>query len=433
MEERYVIHGGKPLSGTVTISGSKNAAVAILPATILAKGVFILDNVPDISDISAMLEILASLGAVFSFPSKSTVKIDTRNVRQGAVSLEQSQKMRASYYFMGALLARFGYADVCPPGGCTIGERPYDLHVSGFEGLGAKYSQCGEHVILEGENLEGHDITFSKVSVGATINVMIAAVGAQGTTILNNVAKEPHVVDVANFLNLMGADIQGAGTDKIRIRGGRELHAVEYSIIADQIEAGTFLVMGAATRGDITVHNVIPEHLDPILAKLKECGCKIEISGSDVHLSCPGEIKGCSIETSPHPGFPTDMQSQFAVLFTVCGGMSLITENIWSSRFAYIEQLRLMGASAYILGKSAFFEGNRKLTGAKVKADDLRAGAALVIAGLAASGTTEIRDIKYIERGYENIVEKVRGLGGDMERVTFKEVDMNSGSGVTTA
>lgn len=433
MEERYVIHGGKPLKGTVSISGSKNAAVAILPATILAKGIFVLDNVPDISDISAMLEILASLGAVFSFPSKSTVRIDTRNVRQGGVSLEQSQKMRASYYFMGALLARFGYADVCPPGGCTIGDRPYDLHVSGFEALGAKYSQCGEHVILESDRLTGNSVTFSKVSVGATINVMLAAVGAEGTTVLNNVAKEPHVVDVANFLNLMGADIQGAGTDKIRIRGGRELHAVEYTIIADQIEAGTFLVAGAATKGDVTVHNVTPEHLEPILAKLKECGCKIEVEGSDVRLSCPGELKGCSVETSPHPGFPTDMQSQFGVLFTVCKGMGLVTENIWSSRFNYIEQLRLMGANAYILGKSAFIEGDRKLFGARVKADDLRAGAAMVIAGLVASGTTEIRDIKYIERGYENIVEKVKQLGGDIERVTVGRDDDHSGAGETIA
>lgn len=420
---RYVIRGGKPLFGTVTISGAKNAAVAILPATILAKGVFVLDNIPDIDDISAMLEILASLGATFEFVTKSTVKIDTRNVSNKGVTYEQSQKMRASYYFMGALLGRFGHADVCVPGGCSLGDRPYDLHISGFENLGAVYTQAGEHVILEAPKLIGNTISFNKISVGATINVLLAAVSAEGVTYIEGAAKEPHVVDVANFLNLMGADIQGAGTDKIRIKGGKELHAVEYTIIPDQIEAGTFLVAGAATRGDVTVHNVTPEHLEPITTKLKECGCKIEITGNDVRVSCPGELKGCSVETQPHPGFPTDMQSQFGVLFSVCEGMGIVTENIWSNRFNYLEQLRIMGANIYMFGKSAFIQGGISLHGAKVKADDLRAGAAMVIAGLCAEGTTTIRDIHHIDRGYEDIVGKIRQLGGDIERVTEDDPD----------
>jgi len=415
--ERYVINGPCRLHGTVNISGSKNSAVAILPATILAKGIFVIDNLPDISDTNEMLSSLAYLGATFEFISKSSIRIDTRNVHYGDITYEQSRKMRASYYFMGALLGRFGHATVAVPGGCSLGDRPYDLHVKGFEALGVSYGQDGENIILESDGLKGANITFSKISVGATINVMLAAVLAEGRTVLRCVAKEPHVVDVANMLNLMGADVQGAGSDKIIINGVKELHAVEYTIIPDQIEAGTFLVAAAATRGDVTVHNVTPEHLEPILVKLKECGANVEIKGNDVRLYCTGELVGCSVDTQPHPGFPTDMQSQFGVLFCVTRGNGIVSENIWSNRFNYIEQLRVMGGEVNLFGKSAFIQGGCRFKGARVHADDLRAGAAMVIAGLCAEGRTEISQIHHIDRGYEDIVGKIRKLGGDMKKI----------------
>ena len=420
--EKFVIKGSKALRGEIEISGAKNAAVAILPATLLAKGVFNIENVPDIRDISSMLEILEAMGAVVTYTARSTVRIDTRNINSKAVPYEQTKNLRASYYLLGALLGMYNHAKVAMPGGCNFGGvRPIDLHLKGFSALGAIISTDGGMIKAKAAKLMGTSIYFDKVSVGATINVMLAAVRARGITVIENAAREPHIVDVANFLNLMGADVKGAGTDVIKIRGVQVLHACDYSIIPDQIEAGTYMVAAAATRGDILIKNVIPKHLEPITAKLRECGAIVEEYDDSIRVYATGRLHGCNVKTMPHPGFPTDMQPQFTVLLSLCEGISIVTDSVWDNRFRYVDQLTRMGAQIQIEGKAAIVQGSAVLKGAPVKADDLRAGAAMIIAGLCAKGTTEIEDIIHIDRGYEDVVKKLSAVGANIARVDFPE------------
>ncbi len=420
--EKFVIKGSRALRGEITISGAKNAAVAILPATLLAKGVFTIENVPDIRDIHSMLEILSLMGAQISYINRSTVRIDTSLVNSKAVPYEQTKNLRASYYLLGALLGMYNHAKVAMPGGCNFGSvRPIDLHLKGFSALGAIISNDGGIIRAKASKLIGASVYFDKVSVGATINVMLAAVKARGITVLENAAKEPHIVDLANFLNLMGADIKGAGTDVIKIRGVSELHACEYSIIPDQIEAGTYMVAAAATRGDLLIKNVIPKHLEPITAKLRECGAMVEENDDSIRVYATGRLHGCNIKTMPHPGFPTDMQPQFTVLLSLCEGISIVTDSVWDNRFRYVGQLLNMGAQIQTEGNVAVVQGSAVLKGAPVKADDLRAGAAMIIAGLCAKGTTEIEDIIHIDRGYEDVVRKLSAVGANIARIDFPE------------
>lgn len=418
--EKFVIHGGKGLRGEIEISGAKNAAVAILPATLLAKGVFTIENVPDIRDISSMLRILEEMGAKVSYISKSAINIDTRYTSSSTVPYELTKNLRASYYLLGALLGMYNVARVAMPGGCNFGGvRPIDLHLKGFSALGAMISTDGGVVEAKASKLIGASVFFDKVSVGATINVILAAVKARGITIIENAAREPHIVDLANFLNLMGANIKGAGTDVIKIEGVSELHGCDYSIIPDQIEAGTYMVAAAATKGDLLITNVIPKHLDPISAKLRECGCIVEEFDDSVRVCATGRLHGCNIKTLPHPGFPTDMQPQFTTLLALSEGTSIVSDSVWDNRFRYVDQLTRMGAQIQIEGKAAIVQGVQSFKGAPVKADDLRAGAAMIIAGLCAKGTTEIEDIIHIDRGYEDVVRKLRAVGADISRVDF--------------
>lgn len=415
--DKFQIVGGKRLVGEVNISGAKNAALAVLPATILAGGKCRIENIPDIQDVHMMLEILSLLGAKIRRLNKTTYEIDTTWIRQLEVPDEMAKKMRASYYFLGALLGRHGFAQVALPGGCDFGLRPIDQHIKGFEALGAECENKSAVVTVTTKGLHGGSIYFDVVSVGATMNVMLAAVKAKGLTILENVAKEPHIVDLANFLNLMGADVRGAGTDVIKIRGVEKLHGCDYSIIPDQIEAGTYMVAAAATHGDVLIRNVIPKHLESISAKLVECGATVEEFDDSVRVSAEGRLLCCKIKTMPHPGFPTDMQPQFAALLSAAEGVSIISESIWDSRFRYVGQLLRMGATIDVEGKSAVIVGIPHLVGASVQADDLRAGAAMVIAGLSAVGKTTIENIHLIERGYEDILGKLRALGADIKRI----------------
>ncbi len=420
--EKFVIKGNRPLIGEIDISGAKNAAVAILPATLLAKDVFLIENVPDIRDINSMLQILESMGAQISYANRSTVKIDTRHVQPGTVDYELTKNLRASYYLLGAMLGMYNSAKVAMPGGCNFGGvRPIDLHLKGFSALGAMISTDGGMIVAKANKLLGASIYFDKVSVGATINVMLAAVKARGITIIENAAREPHIVDLANFLNLMGARIKGAGTEVIKIEGVGELHGCNYSIIPDQIEAGTYMVAAAATCGDLLIKNVIPKHLDPISAKLRECGATVEEFDDSIRVSAGGRLHGCNIKTMPHPGFPTDMQPQFTVLLSLCEGISIVTDSVWDNRFRYVDQLTRMGAQIQIEGKAAIVQGSAALKGAPVKADDLRAGAAMIIAGLCAKGTTEIEDIIHIDRGYEDVVKKLTAVGATIARVNFPD------------
>ncbi len=420
--EKIIINGGNRLTGEVTISGAKNAVVAIIPATILAEGVCRIENIPNISDVSAMIKILRSLGAEIKMINKSTLEIDTSHVRSNVVGHDLSKLMRASYYFIGVLLGRFNHAKVAMPGGCQFGVRPIDQHIKGFEAIGATVTMEENAMVdVKADNLLGTSVYFDVVSVGATINLMLAAVKAKGLTIIENAAKEPHIVDLANFLNSMGADIRGAGTDVIKIRGVDKLHGCEYTIIPDQIEAGTYMVAAAATQGDVLIKNVIPKHLESISAKLIECGVVVEEYDDSVRVFSDCRANHCSVKTMPHPGFPTDMQPQFTVLLTLARGNSMVSESVWDNRFRYIDQLMRMGAKVKVDGKSAFVEGVDTLHGAPVKADDLRAGAAMVIAGLAAKGTTEIEEIHHIQRGYDNIIEKFRSLGADIQLATVPE------------
>ncbi len=420
--EKFVINGGKKLYGNVTISGAKNAVVAIIPAAILAEGVCIIENIPNISDVTMMLRILKGLGADVTMLNNDTVRIDSSNIATHVVPYELTKHLRASYYLIGALLGRFSKAKVAMPGGCDFGVRPIDLHLKGFEKLGSKVS-VGESAMVEAEAemLEGDFIYFDTVSVGATINVMLAAVKARGLTVIENAAREPHIVDLANFLNSMGADVRGAGTDVIKIRGVDKLHGCTYSIIPDQIEAGTYMVAAAAAGGDVTICNVIPKHLESIMAKLIECGIGIIENDDSVRIISNDRPKKCNVKTLPHPGFPTDMQPQITTLLAIAEGTSIVSESVWDNRFKYVEQLTRMGANIRVDGKLAIVEGVEKLSGAPIKANDLRAGAAMIIAGLAAQGRTEIENIMFIDRGYENVVEKFKGLGADIERVILPD------------
>ena len=420
--EKYVISGGKPLSGEVTISGFKNAAVAILPATVLANDVCILENVPDISDIRAEINILKELGAKVKWISNSVLEIDTSCINTTEVPLELGQKMRASYYFLGSMLSRFGKGSVPMPGGCNLGARPIDQHLKAFTAFGAKNSLDYAMVNVESDNLTGAHVFFDTISVGATINAMLAAVMAEGTTILENVAKEPHIVDVANFLNIMGANVRGAGTDVIKIHGVKKMHGGTYSIIPDQIEAGTFMVAAAASRGNILIKNVIPKHLEPITSKLRLIGAEVEEYDDSVRVKgIHGNYSTTNIKTMPHPGFPTDLQPVMGVLLCFAKGTSIITEGIWDNRFKYCDELNKMGANIQVEGRVAVFEGVEKLRPAPVTATDLRAGAALIVAALCTKGQSEVYEIKHVERGYVDIVKKIRALGGDIQKVVIPE------------
>lgn len=420
--ERLVINGGKALKGSVEINGAKNAAVAILPATVVAsKGKCIIDNIPDIEDVHCLERILKSLGCIVNKIDNNTLEIDSSEVSNFDACTDDVRRMRASYYFIGALLTRFKQAKVQLPGGCPIGVRPIDQHIKGFEALGADVVIEHGAVILKADKLVGTNIFFDVVSVGATINVMIAATLAEGVTTLENVAKEPHVVDVANFLNSMGADIKGAGTDVIRIKGVKELKGCSYSVIPDQIEAGTFMIAAAATKGDVTIKNVIPKHLESITAKLKEMGAVVEEADDAVRVTVNGELKGVNIKTAPYPGFPTDVQQPMSALLSTVNGRSLITESIWENRHKHIDELKKMGANIKVEGRVAIIDGVDKLTGAIVKATDLRAGAAMVIAGLIAEGETQITSIEHIDRGYPHIEGKFQSIGANITRVTVEE------------
>ena len=416
--ETLIINGGGALRGSVEINGAKNAAVAILPAAVLAsKGKCIIDNIPDIEDVHCLERILLDLGCSVKKTSKNVLEIDATDINTVNACTEDVRRMRASYYFIGSLLARFGKAKVELPGGCPIGVRPIDQHIKGFEALGANVIIEHGAVLVVAESLKAANIFFDVVSVGATINVMIAATMAEGTTVLENVAKEPHVVDVANFLNSMGADIKGAGTDVIRIKGVNELVGCNYSVIPDQIEAGTFMIAAAATKGDVTITNIIPKHLESISAKLIEMGAIVEDGDDSVRVTVDNELRGVNVKTAPYPGFPTDVQQPMSVLLSITKGRSLVTESIWENRHKHTDELKKMGAMIKVEGRTAIIDGVEKLEGAKVIATDLRAGAAMVIAGLIANGETEIVDIEHIDRGYPHIEEKFRSLGADIRRV----------------
>ncbi len=415
--EKFVIRGGKPLEGEVTISGAKNAAVAILPATILAADKCVIENLPCISDVMASLQILSELGANIRMISKSTYEIDTTHLTGTEVSNELSRQMRASYYFLGALLGRFGEGQVAMPGGCNLGPRPIDQHLKAFTALGAEDSVEYGMIHVSAAGLEGAHIFFDTVSVGATMNAMLAAVLAGGLTVLENVAKEPHIVDLANCLNMMGADVHGAGTDVIKIRGVESLHGCNYSIIPDQIEAGSYMVAAAITRGNVLVKNVIPKHLEPITAKLRHAGCEITEYDDSLRVSCSCRLNALKIKTMPHPGFPTDMQPLMTVLLSTAKGTSIVTEGIWENRFRYVDELLRMGANIQVDGQVAVIEGVDRLRPAPLRALDLRAGAAMVLAALSCEGVSEIDETSHIERGYENIVEKLQALGADIRRV----------------
>lgn len=419
--DKFVITGGIPLTGEVSISGAKNAAIAIIPAAILADGVCRIENVPNITDVTSITRILYDMGAHVRNIDKSTLEIDPRPIHTHVASYELARHIRGSYYLLGALLGRFHHAVVTMPGGCDFGVRPIDQHLKGFDALGASHKLEGGMVDVFAENLNGANIYLDVVSVGATVNIMLAAVKAKGVTVIENAAKEPHIVDLANFLNSMGADVRGAGTDVIKIYGVEHLNGTNYSIIPDQIEAGTYMVAGAATGGDILVKNVIPKHLESISAKLEEMGVTIEEYDDAIRVSRKGKLNKCNIKTMPHPGFPTDMQPQIAVLLSIANGTSIINESVWDNRFRYVEELKRMGAQISVDGKLAVVEGVDHLNAAPVKATDLRAGAAMLIAALAAKGTTQIEEIGHIERGYENVEEKLRDLGAEIKRVHVPE------------
>ncbi len=416
--DKFVIRGGHALRGEVTVSGAKNAAVAILPATILVGGRCVIENLPNISDVSTSVRILHEMGATVRMLSHSTLEIDTSRVDVTMVPDELSRKMRASYYFIGSLLGRFGTASVAMPGGCDLGPRPIDQHLKAFTSLGAADSVDHGVINVSCDALKGAHIFFDTVSVGATVNAMLAAVRAEGQTVLENVAKEPHIVDVANFLNMMGADVRGAGTDVIKIRGVREMHGGNYAIIPDQIEAGTYMVAAALTGGNVLVKNVIPKHLESITAKIEKTGAIVEEYDEAVRVVRTGPVLPANVKTMPHPGFPTDMQPLMTVLLSVAEGTSIVTEAIWENRFRYVDELIRMGANIQVDGRVAVVEGVQVLQSATTQASDLRAGAALVVAALGAEGVSEVLDVEHIERGYEGLVEKLQNIGADIRRVS---------------
>lgn len=416
--EKLVIEGATRLCGDVNINGAKNAAVAIIPATLLIDGTCTLDNVPNISDVKITCNILEDLGAKISWHSEHSFTIDTRNITSTSAPIDKTSKFRASYYLIGALLSRFNRAEVGSPGGCKLGARPIDQHIKGFELLGANVDVSKGKISVSASSLKGTSIYLDTVSVGATINIMLASVLAEGTTIIDNAAKEPHIVDVANFLNTMGANIRGAGTDTIKINGVKKLKSSgSYSVVPDQIETGTFMLAAVASKGDITIHNCIPEHMASLSSKIIEMGAHIEEFDDSIHIWCDKRASKANIKTLPYPGFPTDLQPQMGVVLSVANGTSIINESIWESRFQYTAELNKMGANINAQGKTAVFEGVDCLSGAPVYATDLRAGAALLIAGIIANGTTELYNLDHIDRGYECIEEKFRKLGAKISRV----------------
>ena len=418
---KYLIHGGRPLHGTIHISGAKNAAVAIIPAALLVDGVCRIENVPQISDVTLILQILRELGADVRLVNRTTVEVDCSHIRNRQVPYELARKIRASYYLVGALLSRFGWAEVPLPGGCDLGGRPVDQHIKGFVSMGADVEVRNGLIdarVPNGARLSGGQVYLDIVSVGATMNIMLAATLASGMTVIENAAKEPHIVDLANFLNSMGADIRGAGTDVIKIHGVARLRGGSYSIIPDQIEAGTYMAAVAAAGGDVLIRNVIPKHLDCITAKLVEMGVEVEELDDALRLRREGPMGRVNVKTMPYPGFPTDMQPQIAAALCVAQGTSVLTEGVWDNRYRYVDEFRRMGARIQVDGKVAVIEGVDHLTGAPVHACDLRAGAAMIIAGLAAQGVTEIDGIHHIERGYETIVEKLAAVGADIRVIT---------------
>ena len=417
--DKLVINGATKLKGDVVISGAKNAAVAILPATLLIDGICTIENLPHISDVTLYCEILESLGAKITWNTPHEITIDTRNIHSAQAPLEITSKFRASYYLIGSLLGRCKEAVVGLPGGCNLGARPIDQHIKGFEALGAKVDVGQGKITASAKKLTGTSIYMDIVSVGATINVMLASVLAEGTTTIDNAAKEPHIVDVANFLNTMGADIRGAGTDMIKIHGVPKLTGnATYSVVPDQIEAGTFMLAAVASRGDITIHNCITKHLESVTAKIIEMGANVQEDGDTIRVWCNKRPNRATVKTLPYPGFPTDLQPQIGVALAIADGNSTINESMWESRFQYTYELNKMGAKITAQGKSAFFEGVKSLSGSPVFATDLRAGAALIIAGIVANGTTEVHNLDHIDRGYENIEEKFRKLGAKIKRVS---------------
>ncbi len=416
--EKFIIKGGRRLEGEVVISGAKNAVVAIIPAVILADGPCLLENIPNISDVSISLRILYEMGADVEKLDTNTYRIDASNIKDPIVPYELARHMRGSYYFLGTLLGKFGRARVPMPGGCYLGDRPIDQHLKAFSALGAVCTLDNGMIDICADTLIGSQIYFDKISVGATINAMLAAVRATGQTVIENAAKEPHIVDLANFLNSLGANIMGAGTDVIKIKGTKNLRGTDYAIIPDQIEAGTYMVAAAATGGNVLIKNVIPKHLESITQKLAKIGVNVEEFDDSIRISVDGPLVKTSIRTMPHPGFPTDMQPQISTLLCLAEGTSIVTDEIFNNRFRYVDELRRMGADISVEGRVAVIEGVGKLMGAPVTATDLRAGAALIIAGLAANGVTEIDDIYHIERGYEDIEQKLRALGADIEKRT---------------
>jgi len=420
---KYIIEGGQPLHGEVTVSGAKNAAVAILPATLLVNGKCHIENVPDISDVRLLLEILSDMGAQVRRLSRNTLEVDCTRARNTTAPIDMVRRIRASYYLLGAQLGRFGHARNAMPGGCNFGVRPIDQHIKGFEAMGAMVEQSGGYVTCDAPEggLKGGHVYLDIVSVGATMNILLAAALANGMTVIENCAKEPHIVDLANFLNAMGARISGAGTDVIKVRGVKELKGGSYSIIPDQIEAGTYMAVVAAAGGDVTVKNVIPKHMDCITAKLREMGMVVQEGDDSIRLEKTRRLKRANVKTMPYPGFPTDMQPQIAVCMSLANGTSIVTEGIYDNRFRYTAELNRMGANVQVEGKAAVIDGVKELHGCEVRACDLRAGAAMVIAALAAEGTTIIEDAHYIERGYEDIIGKLTALGARIRRVETRD------------
>ena len=427
---KYVIQGGKPLFGEITISGAKNAAVAIIPATLLVSGTCRIENIPQISDVTLILNILQDLGADVRTVNRTTVDIDCSHIHNARVPEELARKIRASYYLIGALLGRFGSAEVPPPGGCDLGGRPIDQHIKGFVAMGADVDVQGGYIHARARQgrLMGTTVYMDIVSVGATMNIMLSAVLAEGLTIIENAAKEPHIVDLANFLNSMGAEIMGAGTDVIKIRGVERLNGGTYSIIPDQIEAGTYMAAVAAAGGEVLIKNVIPKHLECITAKLEEMGVEVEDRDDAILVRRTGKLTRTNVKTLPYPGFPTDMQPQIAAALCLAEGTSVLTEGVWDNRYRYVDEFRRMGAQIQVDGKVAVIEGVEKLSGARLHACDLRAGAAMVIAALAAEGTSEVSNIYHIERGYEDIVRKLSGVGAGIRVVVTPDDEQNEAS-----
>lgn len=431
---KYIVHGGNPLFGEVEISGAKNAAVAIIPAALMVDGICRIENIPQIADVTAILKILEQLGSNIRTINRHTVEIDSRHIHTTRTSYDLSRKLRASYYLIGALLGRFGKAEVAMPGGCNFGGvRPIDQHVKGFTALGATVTVEGGFInaFASDDRLTGANIYLDVVSVGATMNIMMAATLAKGNTVIENAAKEPHIVDLANFLNSMGANIRGAGTDTIKITGVESLSGGTYAIIPDQIEAGTYMAAVAATGGQVLIKNIIPKHMDCITAKLQECGVEVEEHEDTLLVRRSGKLTKTNVKTLPYPGFPTDMQPQMTVVLTLAEGTSLVTEGVWNNRYRYVDELKRMGAHIQVDDKTAVVEGVDGLTGAPVQASDLRAGAALVIAALAAEGDSEISQVYYIERGYENIIEKLQALGADIHSVEIEDEPVLSATNIS--